>query len=554
MKLPHLSIVQRLWLLAFTALLALLAVGVVSLDASARLGRSVSALGERSLPAVESLMRAQQAFSGVRILLLEHITASVESRLTASDAPMQAIEEAIKARTTELAAMLERYGQSLAQGDEDRALLEADRAAVAAYAAALSPVLAFSRSGDTEGASTLIRETVTPQADLATAALAAHLEAVTRAASRAREEAADADRQGRLLSWSVIGAGGLIVLAVSLGLIRRISASLREAVAAVQGIAASLDFTRRVRTGSRDELGRMADAINQLIERSQENLIRMRSGAGELAQAASALAAGAAQVSRAASAQSEAAASMAASVEQMSVSIAHVGDRAGQTDAMSGEAGRLAHGGSEVIHQTVRDMQDIAGIVARASDEIRGMERHSEKIGGVILIIKEVAEQTNLLALNAAIEAARAGDQGRGFSVVADEVRKLAERTGHAAQEIVRTVQDLGLAAGQAVHSMGAASTQVGRGVARADEASAAIRQIGHSSDQVVGMVADISSAIREQGQSSHELARMVERIAQMAEESAASASASAGLAHSLDGLAAGMQQVLAQYRLQAVG
>ncbi|MGK0290855.1 MAG: methyl-accepting chemotaxis protein, partial [bacterium] len=69
------------------------------------------------------------------------------------------------------------------------------------------------------------------------------------------------------------------------------------------------------------------------------------------------------------------------------------------------------------------------------------IEQSSQKVSGIASVITEIANQTNLLSLNAAIEAAKAGEQGKGFSVVADEVRNLAERSNTSADEI-RTLID----------------------------------------------------------------------------------------------------------------
>ena len=67
--------------------------------------------------------------------------------------------------------------------------------------------------------------------------------------------------------------------------------------------------------------------------------------------------------------------------------------------------------------------------------------------------VNDLAEQSNLLSVNASIEAAKAGEQGKGFTVVAQEVKSLAEQSKQAVIQVRTILSEIQKASQMAVQA-----------------------------------------------------------------------------------------------------
>ena len=541
----NLTIAHRILMMIGVSVLALLLVGLVGLSVASKGTDNIKQLNNDTLASIQTLGEARHAFMDARINMYVLFVNS-------DDAEMDAVVKRLQVNASEFTRLTKEYEKLIGSGDvEDKKMLDADVANVKAYMDTFNTlVLPKLKMYENEYARDLMVTQLGPLGAKALKGFNDHMAFNAKLAADTTTQSLSTAAGGKTTSLIVILLGVAAVGVLGFFLLTNIKSSLSQIQSMVNRVESDLDFTVRVDVKKHDEIGQTTAALNRLLDKLQSNMKSIATGAQSVASSANQMATTSSEVATASNQQSMAASDMAATVQEMTVSINHVGDRAQEANRISSNSGQLASSGEKVIGQTVSDIQDIAETVNEAAKLIHGLELHSQQISNVVAVIKEVADQTNLLALNAAIEAARAGEQGRGFAVVADEVRKLAERTSSSTTEISSTIGAMRTSAGNAVVSMQGVVNKVALGVERAQEANAAIKQIGEGSRNAVSMVEEITSAIREQGSATNNIASQVERIAQMSEESSAAAGHSAKAAQDLDHLAAEMQQIISTYRL----
>lgn len=282
----------------------------------------------------------------------------------------------------------------------------------------------------------------------------------------------DATNRAHILLFSIIGLISVLGVVFTFFILRSIFIPLQQLQDKTHELATQGgDLTAQLQVTRHDEIGHIADSMNQFIRNLRQIIQQVDGTATHVVSTSQHVAARIGELDQDMHSTSHTIENLSAGMEETAASAEEMNSSAVDMESTihgivtsAGENGRLA----KDVDRRAQSLQVVATeaksnatlILSETKTKLEDAMVRAKAVKEISVLsdaILSIAAQTNLLSLNASIEAARAGEVGRGFAVVAEEIRKLAESS----RATVEQIQDVSLSVIESVEHLNTASGEM---------------------------------------------------------------------------------------------
>ena len=433
-------------LLLLLAITAISCVGVLVWTLQSVIGMSDQIVSEQ-VAEQEKISTLSRQFTYINSQVLTHV-------MTTNSVTMDTLSEKILQDITDMEQQIEEFGYLLSEGDERKEALDSASAELAKYRKTVESLLVTSAENKTQA-----YVSATSNLPMFNEHIENYMNRMLEITAQEMEQAQGQMEQSAARVPGIISVASIallvVVIVIMLGLrlwvIGPVKKATKQVDELVEGIRCNKgDITKRIHVGSRDEVGRLAIAINDLVAQMQIIIRAITEGCGQMEEKQADIISNVEKVNATADHTMQNLGIMSEGMQLVTGAIDGVQQDTGVLDHTVENMLEVAQNGRNYaadikekagkMKVTAVESKQEATLVMKEIDtamtESIANSRQIHKITELTEEILGIAGTTNLLALNASIEAARAGEAGRGFAVVAEEIRKLADSSRESANNI----------------------------------------------------------------------------------------------------------------------
>ena len=433
-------------LLLLLAITAISCVGVLVWTLQSVIGMSDQIVSEQ-VAEQEKISGLSRQFTYINSQVLTHV-------MTTNSVTMDTLSEKILQDIADMEQQIEEFGALLSEGDERKEALDSTSAELVKYRKTVESLLVTSAENKTQA-----YVSATSNLPMFNEHIENYMNRMLEITAQEMEQAQGQMEQSAARVPGIISVASIallvVVIVIMLGLrlwvIGPVKKATKQVDELVEGIRCNKgDITKRIHVGSRDEVGRLAIAINDLVAQMQIIIRAITEGCGQMEEKQADIISNVEKVNATADHTMQNLGIMSEGMQLVTGAIDGVQQDTGVLDHTVENMLEVAQNGRDYaadikekagkMKATAVESKQEATLVMKEIDtamtESIANSRQIHKITELTEEILGIAGTTNLLALNASIEAARAGEAGRGFAVVAEEIRKLADSSRESANNI----------------------------------------------------------------------------------------------------------------------